>query len=98
MNKNIKRIEEMEAYLEELTGINSELALKLEEVNEARDHMMKLFEYYGSPEWYEDRDLDLEGVKAGVLSEDLIYEQIMTLRENAFTMLETATDILKERI
>ena len=33
-----------------------------------------------------------------VLSEDLIYDQIMTLRENAFTMLETATDILKERI
>lgn len=99
MKKNLKRIEEMESYLEEVTKLNGELALKLQEVNEAREDMMKLFEYYGSEEWYEDRDLDLpEGTKAGVLSEDLVYDQITTLRDNAFEMLETATDILKNRI
>lgn len=99
MEKNIERINEMESYLEEVTRLNSELSLKLQEVNEAREKMMKLFEYYGSEEWYEDRDLDLpEGTKAGVLSEDLVYDQITTLRDNAFEMIETGTDILKNRI
>ncbi len=99
MEKNIERINEMESYLEEVTRLNSELSLKLQEVNEAREKMMKLFEYYGSKEWYEDRDLDLpEGTKAGVLSEDLVYDQITTLRDNAFEMIETGTDILKNRI
>ena len=37
MKKNLKRIEEMESYLEEVTKLNGELALKLQEVNEARE-------------------------------------------------------------
>ena len=99
MKKNIERIEKMEAHLEELKALNAELALQIEKVNEARQNMMDLFAYYGSEQWYEDRDLELpEGTKAGVLSEDLVYDQITDLRDNAFEMLETATDILKNRI
>ena len=99
MKKDIERIEKMEAHLEELKVLNAELALQIEKVNEARQNMMDLFSYYGSEQWYEDRELELpEGTKAGVLSEDLVYDQITDLRDNAFAMLETATDILKNRI
>ena len=99
MKKNIERIEKMEAHLDELKALNAELALQIEKVNEARQNMMDLFSYYGSEQWYEDRELELpEGTKAGVLSEDLVYGQITDLRDNAFAMLETATDILKNRI
>lgn len=99
MKKNIERIEKMEAHLDELKALNAELALQIEKVNEARQNMMDLFSYYGSEQWYEDRELELpEGTKAGVLSEDLVYDEITDLRDNAFAMLETATDILKNRI
>ncbi len=99
MKKNIERIEKMEAHLDELKVLNAELALQIEKINEARSNMMDLFAYYGSEQWYEDRELELpEGTKAGVLSEDLVYDQITDLRDNAFAMLETATDILKNRI
>ena len=99
MKKNIERIEKMEAHLDELKVLNAELALQIEKVNKARQNMMDLFSYYGSEQWYEDRELELpEGTKAGVLSEDLVYDEITDLRDNAFAMLETATDILKNRI
>ena len=99
MEKTIKRIEEMESCLNECKQINAELALTLERLEEAKENMTKLFRYYGSEEWYEDRESELpQGIKAGVLAEDLVYDEIIKLRDNAFTMLESATDILKNRI
>jgi hypothetical protein len=99
MDKTLKRVEEMESCLDECTQINAELSLMLQKLEEAKEDMTKLFRYYGSEEWYEDRDSDLPaGTKAGVLSEDLVYDEIIKLRDNAFTMLESATDILKNRI
>ena len=38
------------------------------------------------------------GTAAGVLSEDAVYDAITALRDEAFRMLELATDILKNRI
>ena len=99
MEKTLKRIEEMESCLEECRQVNAEVALTLQRLEETRENMKRLFDYYGSEEWYEDRDSDLpEGTKAGVLSEDLVYDEIVKLRDNAFEMLESATDILKNRI
>ena len=34
--------------------------------------------------------------KAGVLSEDLVYDSITELRDTAFTMLEMGTEILRD--
>ena len=39
-----------------------------------------------------------QGISAGVLSEDLVYDQIEAARDAAFRMLELAADILKNRI
>ncbi len=99
MDKTINRVKEMEGYLDECIRLNSELSLKLQELDDLREKMIPLFSYYGSEEWHSDRDNDLPAdVKAGVLSEDLVYDEISKLRENAFHMLESATDILKNRI
>ena len=76
MKANLKRIEKMEAYLDECTRLNAELSLQLEKLEEAKKGLSELF----------------------FLSEDLIYDEIIKLRENAFEMLESATDILKNRI
>ena len=99
MEKNIARVKENEARLDEIKETISRLDEVLNELDETREKMIALFNYYGSAEWHEDRDLDLPAdIKAGVLSEDSVYDAISDLRDEAFRMIETATDILKNRI
>ena len=96
---NVERITEMEGYLNDCTAATAELTEKLSRMEELREPMIKLFSYYGSEAWYEDRDGELpEGLPAGVLSEDAVYDQITEVRDAAIQMLELATDILKNRI
>ena len=96
---NVERITEMEGYLNDCTKAASELKSQLSRMEELRQPMIKLFSYYGSADWYEDREGELpKDVPAGVLSEDAVYDQITEARDAAFQMLELATDILKNRI
>ena len=96
---DIGRISEMEEYLNECAGAAADLAAQLDRMEALRDHMTRLFAYYGSEAWYEDREGELpDDVSAGVLSEDLVYDQITSVRDAAFRMLELATDILRNRI
>ena len=63
------------------------------------EHQTALFAYYGSADWFADRELPLPpGIRAGVLSEDLVYDEITDLRDEAFRMLTLATEILRDRI
>ena len=99
MEERIKRISEMEKILDECRETLTELEQALDHLQELQDGMGQLFEYYGSEEWYEDRELELPpDVRAGVLSEDLIYDAIMDTRDLSFRMLETATEILKNKV
>lgn len=99
MEKTIERINAMEQRLNETNETIASIAYALDRIDASKDEISALFTYYGSEEWYEDRDRELpEGMLAGVLSEDLVYDAITELREEAIRMLETATDILKNRI
>ena len=72
---DISRISEMEAYLNECTAAAADLSVQLDRMEALRDHMTRLFAYYGSEQWYEDREGELpEGTPAGVLSEDAVYD------------------------
>ncbi|MBO4356079.1 MAG: DUF4298 domain-containing protein [Clostridia bacterium] len=96
---DVQRVKKMEEYLNEITTANERLEQELANIDSLRDKMISLFSYYGSREWYEDVEGDLpEGVNAGVLSEDAVYDQITSVRDNAIRMLELATDIIKNRI
>ncbi len=96
---NLSRIALMEGRLRECAAATSALAEQLERMDALRDPMKDLFEYYGSDAWFEDREGVLPpGTQAGVLSEDLVYDQITAVRDAAFRMLELATDILKNRL
>ena len=99
MEDHLKRIEEMEAALDACVRATAELSAQLDRMEALRDDMLRLHRYYGSPEWYEDRERPLPpGTKAGVLAEDPVYDEIADLRDAAFRMLELGTDILKNRI
>ena len=95
----IARIERMEAALDECRRATAALDGQLSRMDALKERMTELFRYYGSEEWYADREATLpDGVRAGVLTEDLVYDEITAVREAAIHMLELATDILKNRI
>lgn len=97
--KTIERIREMESHLDGCTAAVSGLSAQLDRLEDMLGPMTSLFSYYGSNDWYDDREKELpEGLKAGVLSEDLVYDLITDIRDEAFRMLELATDILRNRI
>ena len=96
---NLERISEMEKALDECRAVLDDLEKSLDGLDAVKEKMGALFAYYGSAEWYDDRELELPPeVKAGVLSEDLVYDEIIDARDVSFRMLELATDILKNRI
>ena len=94
--KELDRIARMESYLNDVTTLTTKLQEQLDAAKALKEHTQILFQYYGSEDWHADRDLTLpEGFKAGVLSEDSVYDAITDLRDAAFDMLELGTDILK---
>lgn len=94
---NVKRISTMENYLNECSSAISNLESALDKVESIQKDIAKLFSYYGSDVWYKDREGDVpKDVPCGVLSEDLVYDQITAVREVSFRMLTLATDMLKK--
>ncbi len=96
---DLQRITEMEFNLDEINAAVADLQEQIERLQNLRERAQKLYAYYGSEDWYKDREGKLpEGMKAGILSEDLIYNSITELRDTAFTMLEFGTEVLKDWI
>ena len=99
MAADVQRIQEMEARLDACAAAVSDLQTQLDRMDALRADMIALFQYYGSEAWYGDREADLpENIRAGVLSEDSVYDVITDARDAAFHMLELAADMLKNRI
>ena len=93
------RVARMEAILDESDRAAADMERALEKMDALRDGMTALFQYYGSEDWHADRAADKPAnVKAGVLSEDAVYDLITDVRDAAFDMMELAADILKNRI
>ena len=97
MTDNIKRITEMEIALDECREVMDDMESALNRLESVREKMGELFAYYGSEEWFEDRELELPpDVKAGVLSEDLVYDAVTDAKDMSVRMLELATDVIKK--
>ncbi len=95
----LERISMMERRLNETNELIKEITAVLDRIEGTKEEISALFAYYGSNEWYEDRERKLpEDMPAGVLSEDLVYDAITELKEETIRMLETATDLLKNCI
>ena len=81
-----KRIKEMEESLDISITKLKQFEESLEEYKKIQNEIKKLSKYYGSKDWYKDFD-DYNNkkinIKAGVLSEDGIYNTIMENKEIA---------------
>lgn len=93
--KIIKRIEENEEKLDKLREIVNTLENSLIEFEEAQSSFKELNEYYGSEEWFSDKEAfekdKIEKIKAGVLSEDAVWNLITDVRD----LVEKMQDISK---
>ena len=95
-----ERIRKNEEALDELNKVSAELAKALDHAERFSQDFIDFCEYYGSEEWFADFDDRNEGklpdgLKCGVLSEDLPYDLIVEMRDHAVRMLELAAVIVK---
>jgi hypothetical protein len=98
-----QRIERIQS-MEEAYNLSREAVDQLVEAIAAQvdaiDAITALSGYYGSEQWYQDRDADERGalpddLARGVLGEDLPYEVLMDAREAALGAIEVATQMLR---
>ena len=88
-----------EQTLARIGRMEKALGRTLDEMEALREDAAALFRYYGSEDWFSDRELTLPpGTKAGVLSEDAVYDTLQELRDEAFRMLGLAAEILRDWI
>lgn len=97
----ISRINKYENILDAGNNTIKELALVLKKYHEIQKEINELDKYYGSDNWYQDvddYDMNLlpKGIKAGVLSEDAIYDLLTNNKQIAIKLLEIATTVLKD--
>lgn len=97
---NIERINKYENILDNSNNNLKNFEELLNKFADIQKDIKELNKYYGSDNWYQDIDDYNNGnfsknIKAGILSEDAIYDLIMKNRNLAIQMLEIATKILK---
>ena len=74
-----------------LEPLSDRLVQDLDALDAAMDEIAALFAYYGSDDWFSDRELRLPpGTKAGILSEDLLYDRFTDLHALAARMRRSA--------
>ena len=92
----IERIKENEKILDEFSLIIEKIAKDITELEEKKDDLAKLNKYYGSKNWFKDKEKlekgKIVGIKAGVLSEDAVWNLLTIINE----LQERLNNIKKE--
>ena len=93
MDKN--RITKMEEYLDLTKNTINDINKAIKQVKKNKKKIYELSNYYGSNDWYTDRENYDNSIKAGILSEDLPYDTLIELHSLAIDLISLGTDILK---
>ena len=101
LEARIARIKEMEQALDDASVALQGFEQDLDDFEAAQPAIEALADYYGSEEWFEDREADEAGelptdLERGVLGEDLAYDVLVSYHDMAIRMLEVATRALKD--
>lgn len=90
----IDRITENEEKLDKIVAIVKRLDSALADFELIKEDVKAINVYYGSPDWFADKEKYEQGllnnVKAGVLSEDAVWDVDVNIKE----LLEKMSDIL----
>ncbi len=93
MDKN--RITKMEEYLDLTKNTINDINKAIKQFKKNKKRIYELSNYYGSNDWYTDRENFDNSIKAGILSEDLPYDTLIELHSLAIDLISLGTDILK---
>lgn len=97
----IERIKNNEEKLDIMLDIIKRLEKALDDFENNQNTIIELNEYYGSKEWFEDEEAIENGlitdVKAGVLSEDAVWNTNEKLKELIERMKEISNKLLEEK-
>ncbi len=88
-----------EKYLDELLELNKEIENISKKIKELKPKLGKLNEYYGSKDWFKDieeYDSKKANYKAGVLSEDAVWNLNENLKDNINELKEIINKLEKE--
>lgn len=94
MEDRIKNITEMENILNETDSLISEMEILIQKWKKNQSDFALLMNYYGSENWYKDRENDDEGIipqdlPRGVLSEDAVHNTFGNRREISIQLIKT---------
>ena len=94
----IDRIKINEERLDNISIVVKELEEVLSKFENLKESFDLLNEYYGSSEWFADKEsletCKIENVKAGVLSEDAVWNLIVDVKELSIKMNSISNEIL----
>lgn len=95
-----ERIKKMEEVLDHSAELVEKTERILRELEEYKKEYYKLVNYYYSEDWRKDveaynQNLISQDLKCGVLTEDAIYDLIGERYNLGISMLEQATDMIK---
>ena len=101
--KREDRIKEMENILDKSNKSVYELKKAIDNFKKNEKDLIKLSNYYGSKEYLDDFDAYAEGkvdksIKAGVLSEDLVYDLLVDYHDLVIEMSKLVNKALEEQI
>ena len=81
----LKRIQENEERLDKIISVVKELENALNNFEDIQNIIKELELYYGSENWFKDKDAhdkgEIKNIKAGVLSEDAVWNTLTDIRE-----------------
>jgi hypothetical protein len=99
--KKMNRIEKNEQKLDNLNATVSSLILQLENFEKLIPEYHELNKYYGSKNWFKDKkdfeNCKIKNVKAGVLSEDAVWNLDENISELIIKFEELSALIKKEK-
>lgn len=96
----IERIKSNEEKLDRILGITKRLEEVLDDFENNKNTIEELNEYYGSKEWFEDKEAfetgKIERVKAGVLTEDAVWDLDIYINELLERMNKISSNLLNK--
>lgn len=90
-----KRVIALEAKYDSFKPRLEQLVDSLHQFQTSYQDYVELREFYGSQEWFDLREKPHDGIKAGILSEDLLYDLIVDHGDLLSEFLELSSIMYK---